>query len=137
MSPVATLFFQWGRCYSGFVTPLYGALLLMLALAYSAGASLIAAAMLAMHTIRLRYVVDPRPGEMPMREAIDNLPGIEASCDYWKEATISLVLVTCALIPAALLANWAWNVLASLALPLFLQSCREALRAEVSGISAS
>ncbi len=27
MSPVATLFFQWGRCYSGFVTPLYGALL--------------------------------------------------------------------------------------------------------------
>ena len=33
MSPVATLFFQWGRCYSGFVTPLYGALLLALQLA--------------------------------------------------------------------------------------------------------
>jgi len=28
---VATLFFQWGRCYSGFVTPLYGALLASLA----------------------------------------------------------------------------------------------------------
>lgn len=110
---------------------------LMLALAYSVGASVIAGTMFALHVKRRRYVADPRPAEVPTQEALDTLPGIELSCAYWKEVTISLVLVACALIPAALLANWAWNVLASLALPLFLQACRESHRAEVSGVPAS
>jgi len=43
---------------------------------------------------------------------------------YWTEVRFNLVLVCVALVPAALLANWAWNVLASVVLPLFVASVR-------------
>jgi hypothetical protein len=42
--------------------------------------------------------------------------------DYWRKLLVSLCLCVVALVPAALLANWAWNVLASLVLPVFLIS---------------
>lgn len=43
---------------------------------------------------------------------------------YWTEARFNLLLVCLALAPAALLANWAWNVLLSVVLPLFVLSVR-------------
>ncbi|MFS0699586.1 hypothetical protein AB6N24_06385 [Cellulomonas sp. 179-A 4D5 NHS] len=46
---------------------------------------------------------------------------------FWGEASLSLGLACLALGPAALLANWAWNVLASVVLPLFVLSVRDAL----------
>jgi hypothetical protein len=45
---------------------------------------------------------------------------------YWWQATEALTLATAALIPAALLANWAWNVLASVTLPVFYLSVKDA-----------
>lgn len=57
------------------------------------------------------------------RPAVDSAV---AAHRYWKEACISLCVAAVALVPAALLANWAWNVLASVALPVLLLSAREA-----------
>lgn len=110
---------------------------LMFALVYAIGATMISGVMFVLHVRRRGFIADPPEGEKPLPEAVENLPGVEASCVYWKEATITLMLVTCALIPAAFLAGWAWNVLASLALPLFVHSVREEHRVEVTGVPAS
>jgi hypothetical protein len=40
--------------------------------------------------------------------------------DYWRQVVATLSLCVIALLPAALLANWAWNVLASVILPVFI-----------------
>lgn len=68
---------------------------------------------------RIRGVFDE-----PEYRSIDQMI---ASQRYWREASISMCLATTALIPAALLANWAWNVLASVMLPLLVLSCRDAI----------
>ncbi|MFK3672329.1 hypothetical protein ACI2IX_19355 [Leifsonia aquatica] len=59
--------------------------------------------------------------------AAANLAYFRQARAYWGEAGFTLLLVVVALVPAALLANWAWNVLASVFLPLFVLSVRSAV----------
>lgn len=74
-------------------------------------------------------------GAATVREQDDRSAGTAA---YWQEATVSLTLAAVALVPAALLANWAWNVIASVLLPVFVLSIRDALsRQDASTTSAT
>lgn len=63
-------------------------------------------------------------GEVGKGTVISN---VNRSRAYWKKVSGALLLATVALVPAALLANWAWNVMASVLLPLFVLSTSRAL----------
>lgn len=67
--------------------------------------------------------------DLPARrlEVAQLIPYMGGRADLWKETCIGMALVVVALIPAATLCNWAWNVLASAWVPLFLIACRSKL----------
>jgi hypothetical protein len=56
---------------------------------------------------------------------------------YWKEVAGTLLLATVALVSAALLVNWALNVMASVLLPLFVLSTRRVLNEQRAGNQAT
>lgn len=61
----------------------------------------------------------------------------EGSRRFWIEAAISLSLASVALTPAALSANWAWNVLASAVFPVFLVAVNDHRRRLAPGPEAA
>jgi len=74
-------------------------------------------------TLELRAFVSSSPEEQE-RAHHQDIAIAKLARGYWRGATELLTLAVIALVPAALLVNWAYNVLASVLLPLLVLSVR-------------
>lgn len=61
----------------------------------------------------------------PTKLAAVKVKLLDQSQQFWTDVAVNLSLATVALFPAAILANWAWNVIASAVLPIFLISVKD------------
>lgn len=96
---------------------------LMLALIFSLIATLFCALISTMKKRQLKIAITAERSLFDAA-AVQPVDDLEASQRYWSESSSTLILVVVALVPAALLANWAWNTLASVAFPLLILSLK-------------
>jgi hypothetical protein len=118
------LFAYTGRAAEWITKYTRGDVDLTTALLMAALGLLVSLLILCLATVGVKRLSQHKDAEVAVGGREQILTLARRSREYWVEATVTLLLSVVALIPAALLANWAWNVLASVLMPVFLLSAR-------------